>query len=114
MKTEDTILYDIKKEFRRRKRKERIEKGCQFVKENWVWISALGATGIGVAKKVMNTYNTHAEIKFKERTIYDRSLGRYVELKKPLNARQALEIEERRANGEKLHMILNDMKLLKR
>ena len=36
------------------------------------------------------------------------------ELKRKLTPEQALTIEERRANGEKLHMILNDMNLLKK
>ena len=54
------------------------------------------------------------EIRDKETKIYDRSLGRYETLKKPLTPTQALNIEERRKNGEKLNAILNDMGLLKR
>lgn len=64
--------------------------------------------------KAITAHMTNKEINFKERTIYDHSLGRYVELKRPLTAAQSLTIEERRANGEKLHMILDDMGLLKR
>ena len=67
-----------------------------------------------VTSKVISAHQTNKEIRFKERTIYDRSLGRYVELKHKLSPAEALTIEERRANGEKLHVILNDMGLLKK
>ena len=70
--------------------------------------------GIKLGSKALHNHAVNKEIRFKERTIYDRSLGRYVGLKKPLTAAQALTIEERRADGEKLHMILNDMNLLKK
>ena len=92
-----------------------------WVKENpQTALTALVATA-GVVKGVtrmssraLTAYATNKEIKFKERTIYDHSLGRYVELKHKLTPTEALTIEERRANGEKLHMILNDMNLLKK
>lgn len=77
---------------------------------------AVGATAKGTSKIVSKLIQNHAvnkEIAFKERTIYDHSLGRYIELKKPLTNAQALTIEERKAQGEKLHVILNDMGLLK-
>lgn len=67
-----------------------------------------------VASKAIQHHAVTKEIAYKERTIYDHSLGRYVELKKPLTNAQALSIEERRAQGEKLHVILNDMGLLKK
>lgn len=47
-------------------------------------------------------------------TIYDRSLGRYTELKRPLKAKESLEIERRRKMGESLNSILDDMRLLKK
>lgn len=78
--------------------------------------AAVGVTK-GVTKvtsKAISAHQTSKEIRFKERTIYDRSLGRYVELKRKLSPAEALSIEERRANGEKLHVILNDMNLLKK
>ena len=67
-----------------------------------------------VASKAIQHHAVTKEISFKERTIYDHSLGRYVELKKPLTNAQALTIEERRAQGERLHTILADMNLLKK
>lgn len=71
-----------------------------------------GATKI--ASKTIATHNLNKEIRFKERTIYDRSLGRFTELRRPLTAKESLIIENRRANGEKLNTILDDMRLLKR
>ena len=120
-KKKDPNLIYFEKEAKRRKRKERVERGFEFVKDNWVWLSGAIPAGVVVTKYVgkvvvkgMQTYRTNAEIRFKERTIYDHSLGRYVELKRPLTSDQALSIERRRSEGERLHMILDDMNLLKR
>lgn len=70
--------------------------------------------GVKIISKVLTNHRTNKEIRFKETTIYDHSLGKYVFLKRPLTAAQSLTIEERRAGGEKLHTILDDMGLLKK
>ena len=117
-------IVDFEKEQRRRERKQALSNTwngfANFVRSNMdVLIIAVPATvavvgGVTkVASKAISAYTLNREINFKERTIYDHSLGRYVELKRPLSAAQSLTIEERRANGEKLHMILADMNLLK-
>ena len=117
-------IVDFKKEARRRERKEAIkskwnEFAWWFRQNQDILIIAIpaGVAVVGgatkVASKAIKTHNLNKEIKFKETTIYDHSLGRYVQLKHKLTPAQALTIEERRANGEKLHMILEDMKLLK-
>lgn len=54
------------------------------------------------------------EIKRQERMIYNHSTGHYVELKRPLSAKQTLELERRRSYGEPLSVILDDMRLLKK
>lgn len=66
-----------------------------------------------VTTKAINAHVTAKEIDFKTRTVYDRSLGRYIELKRPLTTNQALEVEARKAAGEGLTSILRDMNLLK-
>lgn len=104
----------------------------RFVKEKWdsfadwyrknadvlvvvIPVVSVGVSGaIKITHKALVNHKLNKEIKFKECTIYDHSLGKYVFLKKPLTAAQSLTIEERRANGEKLHVILNDMGLLKK
>lgn len=99
---------------------ETVEDGLDFVKDHKeelvlavpLVVSVVG----GVAKVTSSTIRNHAvdkEIRFKERTIYDRSLGRYVELRHKLTTKEALEIEERRDSGERLMTILSDMRLLK-
>ena len=105
-------LLDVKEGIKRK-----TKQGLEFIKENPGSIPII-CTAIGgvtrVTSKAISSRATTKEIEFRQRTIYDRSLGRYVELKRPLTTRQAIEIEERRASGEKLHMILDSMNLLKR
>ena len=118
-------IVDFEKELKRRQRKENISKAWNeftgFVRNNqdvllFVVPSAVtvisGATRI--VSKLIARSTVEREIRFKERTIYDHSLKRYAELKRPLKASEAIEIERRRNNGEKLNTILNDMNLLKR
>ena len=118
-------IVDFEKELKRRERKEKFQETwnsfASFVRSNqdiliFVVPSAVTVIGGGtrVLSKLIAAHTTEREIKFKERTIYDFSLRRYVTLKRPLKPSEALEIERRRENGEKLNSILNDMNLLKR
>lgn len=117
-------VVDFEKEARRRQRMQSIKYGWDkfagFIRDNQdILILTVPATvavvgGVTkVASKALTAHTLNKEISFKEKTIYDHSLGRYVELKRKLTPAQALTIEERRAAGEKLHMILDDMNLLK-
>ena len=118
-------ISDLTKEVRRSERRAALrdtwDRFAGFVRDNQdvllLTIPAAVATTTGVCKvtsKLIGAHTVNKEIRYKERTIYDHSLGRYVELKKPLTAAQALTIEERRAAGEKLHTILDSMNLLKK
>lgn len=73
---------------------------------------AIGSAGKAVSKAI-GAYITNKELNDINTRIYDHSLGKYARLKRPLTAKESLTIEERRAAGEKLHTILNDMGLLK-
>lgn len=91
-----------------------------FVRDNKdviVIVAPAAAVAIGSAGKVISkaidAYAVNKEIKDINTRIYDHSLGKYARLKRPLTAKESLTIEERRAAGEKLHTILNDMGLLK-
>ena len=53
------------------------------------------------------------EKKIKDLKIYDRSMGKYLDLKRPLNQNDMKIVLERRDNGERLSNILMDMNLLK-
>lgn len=118
---ETVDLREAKWRYRWNSIKEKCSNGLNWCVQNKELAipAILGATTVvkGVTKitsKAMYNHAVNKEIAFKERTIYDHSLGRYVELKKPLTNAQALTVEERKAQGEKLHVILNDMGLLKR
>lgn len=117
----DMRTKEQKREDRRLARRQHFNEFCEDVRRNKDVILVLTPAVVGsvaavakVAVKALNTYNVNKEISFKQRTIYDRSLGRYVELKRPLTSAEALAIEERRLNGERLHQILEDLGLLKR
>ena len=124
-KKDKVEIVDFEKELKRRERKEKVQEAWNgfagFVRNNqdillFVVPSAVTVIGGGtrVLSKAIAAHTAEREIKFKECTIYDLSMGRYVTLKRPLRTSEALEIERRKENGEKLNSILNDMNLLKR
>lgn len=124
-KKDKVEIVDFEKELKRRERKEKVQEAWNsfagFVRNNqdillFVVPSAVTVIGGGtrVLSKAIAAHTAEREIKFKECTIYDRSMGRYVTLKRPLRTSEALEIERRKESGEKLNSILNDMNLLKR
>lgn len=78
------------------------------------FITVIISGGSRIISRMIASRTVRRDIQFKERTIYDRSLGRYTELKRPLKAKESLEIERRRKNGESLNSILDDMRLLKK
>lgn len=67
-------------------------------------------TGIKVGGKA---YNRYMDIRAKDLRCYDTSLGRYWELKRKLSNKDWLIIDRRRARGERLGDILNDLNALK-
>lgn len=118
-------INDFEKEMKKRERKEKLVQGwnsfTRFIRDNhdvlvFVVPSAVAvfSGGTRLLSKGIARHTLEREIKFKESTIYDRSMGRYVELKRPLTTSEALEIERRKKNGEGLNNILYDMKLVKR
>ena len=70
--------------------------------------------GQKVITNASRAYTVEKEIRFRQCSIYDRSMGRYIELKRPLTDYEAMIIEERRHNGEGLMAILSSMNLVKR
>lgn len=67
----------------------------------------------GIAKSVDRKIDLKKEQDLKDLYIYDRSLGYYHELNRKLKPSEALEIDQRRSNGETMAQILASMKLLK-
>lgn len=80
---------------------------------------ALGAITVfvtgaaGVSKTIGKQVALHKEKHLKDDYIYDRSLGRYVELRKKLNQKDLVEISRRKREGERLTDILLDMRLVR-
>lgn len=117
-------INDFKKEEKRRERKERFNKKANIA-ANWIRnnketlaiaIPVVGVSIKGTAKIIKGISKNVAlsqEKQLKERFIYDRSLGKYLELKKPLTNAQMKSILERKDNGERLASILQNMNLLK-
>ncbi len=117
-------IKDFKKENKKRQFKERIinkldncTKWCSQNKEFLiVAIPVVGAVITGTAKTVKGLSRNVAlkqEKLLKEKFIYDRSLGAYIELRKPLNKNQLKTVLQRKNNGENVSKILLDMNLIK-
>ena len=117
-------INEFKKEEKRREHKERFNKKVNIT-ANWIRnnketlaivIPVVGVSIKGTAKIIKGISKNVAlsqEKRLKEKFIYDRSLGKYLELKKPLTNAQMKSILERKDNGEKLGSILQNMNLLK-
>ena len=109
------------KKFQRQMRAKRfVDNGIGWIRENkdvlGYVVPPLTAGIVGGSKIISKAIANHTvtkELRDQERRIYDHSLGRYSYIKRPLRSDEALIIEERRNNGEKLNMILKDMGLLK-
>ncbi len=114
----------IRKEAKKRERKEwfynKLNDISCWVKNNKEAIAivapaiCVGAKGIVyIGKQVSRNRILNKERRLKELFVYDHSLGKYLELKKPLKSYQMKTILSRRENGEHLSTILYDMNLLK-
>ena len=74
---------------------------------------ALIAGAFGLTKGIIKHVNLKQAEHMKNLYCYDTSLGRYWELRRKLTNKDWLAIERRRANGEKLGEILDDLRVLK-
>ena len=118
---------DIKSEMNARwtdftfKAKYKTRQAIEWMKENKeITAGILVPTAImvvktvsGIAKTVDRKIDLKKEQDLKDLYIYDRSLGYYHELNRKLKPSEALEIDQRRSNGETMAQILASMKLLK-
>lgn len=111
---------DITREIKKRERAVRREQMLNKVKEFWdenktTIISVVpivtGLLGLGI-KTFGKRWNLRLEKYNKERFVYDTSLGHYWKLNRKLRNSEWLEIERRRAKGERLADILASMRVL--
>ena len=72
--------------------------------------------GLKTAGNAIHSLNRKSDLRkeqeLKDLYIYDRSLGKYHKLRRPMRTSEMLELDRRKANGESMICILNDMRLL--
>ena len=117
-------VIDADKQFRKEKRKKEFKRK---VNEALYWINenkevlvivipaalTIAKMGTSLVKSLLKIVELSQEKKIKDLKIYDRSMGKYLDLKRPLTQKDMKIVLERRENGEKLSNILMDMNLLK-
>lgn len=115
---------DADKQFRKEKRKKefkrKVNETLYWIKENKEVLILVIPAAVTVTKwslRVVNSVSRNValvqEKKIKDLKIYDRSMGKYLDLKRPLTQNDMKIILDRRDNGERLSNILMDMNLLK-
>lgn len=118
---DENKYVDITKDYERREKKLKRERKR---KELMDWANEhKGAivTGtmafLALAKTVTKTagkaYGMHMERRNKDLRCYDASLGHYYELSRKLSNRDWLEIDRRKARGDRLGDILEDLRALR-
>lgn len=112
-------------EFRREQRKRefkekfkgKVDKCKKVIIDNKDTIVSLTPVVIGgvvaVTKVIGKHHNLRKEKEVKDLYCYDRKLGHYWALKRELSNNEWLEIDRRKAKGEKLSDILDELKVLK-
>lgn len=72
--------------------------------------------GLKTANNAVRAASRKSDLKkeqeLKDLYIYDRSIGKYHKLRRPMRTSEMLELDRRRANGESMIRILDDMRLL--
>lgn len=83
-------------------------------KELLIKVAPVVIGGVRVAAKIAHKQIVlHKTKDLKELYCYDRSLGHYWQLKRKLSNKEWIEIDKRKANGERLSDILSAMNVLK-
>ena len=97
--------------------KDNVNKGLKWTNEHIeelaIIIPAVVAGGKVVARLANNCIQVKKEQDLKELYCYDRHLGHYWRLRRELSNKEWLEIDRRKANGERLADILAELKVLK-
>lgn len=114
-------IEDFRKEAKKREFKEKvnskIQSGKEWLERNKETVIAAAPVVIGsiagLVKAVNKRNNLHKQEVLKDEYCYDRSLGHYWRLRRPLSNKEWLEIDKRKKNGERLSDILDEMKVLK-
>ena len=114
----------IKKAWRQARFKCAMKKSGKWIRDNKEIVLVLGPAVIGlttvvvtksanVITSLINNLNLRKEKQLKDFYCYDRSLGHYWALRRELSNREWTEIDQRKAKGERLADILNELHVLK-
>lgn len=119
MKTVKQMEMQLKWACFKLKAKSTFNKSVRWLNENKevVLIAAPVVTGVvggafKLAKNLVRSRNLNAEKDLKELYVYDRSLGHYWKLRRPVRNSEWLEINTRKQNGEPLGEILESLRIL--
>lgn len=96
---------------------DKVWRAKMFANQHEEAIIILGPAVLGIGGKLVTSATRQSRIRgeknLKERFMYDRRLGGYLEMRRKPTQNEYLEIDRRRRNGESLPQILSSMKLLK-
>ena len=119
-KKEPDMEKEIRKAQRKREIRNKINDAMNWLNHNKEVLVIVIPAGIAVfngsiklGRSISRNIALRQEKQIKELKIYDRSLGRYIDLKRPLKQSDMKTILERKENGERLANILMDMNLMK-
>ena len=117
------VQYKSRWEKFKYKTKDKIDGAIRWVKDKPQEAAIVGSVVIVGAdklfkgiKKLKELQPTQAELdrEWQETHVYDRSLGFYYTLKRPMRGNEAIEFSQRKKRGETTGDILRSMNLLKR
>lgn len=117
------VQYKSRWEKFKYKTKDKIDGAIRWVKEKPQEAAILGSVIIVGADKIVHVIKkwksiqpTQAELdrEWHDTHVYDRSLGYYYNLKRPMSGTEAMEFSQRKKRGESTGDILRSMNLLKR
>lgn len=119
--TAKQMNIDLKRAQMKKKCKENFQKVIRWCIDNKEIVILLAPAGFSLLSVVIKTISkvtvtsmrAHAEKTTKDLYCYDRSLGHYWKLKRELKSSEWVQVNRRKANGEKLGDILDSMKVLK-
>lgn len=118
METIDYRSKEQKREDRKRKLKEKWNSFVIWCEEHFLFFvtvfSAILGFFVSLSKTKKSNEKACEEKKLKERMIYDRRNGHYVEVKRQPRGSEWMEIDERYEQGESMAEIADDMGLLKK
>lgn len=112
-----TDMKKLKWEMKKKQFKEaviqKLHQGAELIRQNRELLIVSIPAAAAVGKSLIRRGKVRNEERNKNLYCYDRSLGHYWRLRRPLTNKEWTSINSRKKNGETLGDILESMKLLK-